>query len=143
MVEAAELKQQMGDLEKSALQAQMNPHFIFNCLNSIQNFILQNEKQKAVDYLARFARLVRHNLNASVQGLVSLEDEVSLLENYLALEQERFEGKFDYEIEVDPQLDKAFIEFPPMLIQPYVENCLLYTSPSPRDATLSRMPSSA
>lgn len=118
--------QEITKLEKSALQAQMNPHFIFNCLNSIQNFILKNDKKKAVEYLSRFATLVRHNLNASVKGLISLEEEITLLENYLALERERFEQRFDYKINITPNLKQAFIEFPPMLIQPYVENAVIH-----------------
>ena len=121
-----DLKNQMTDLEKSALQAQMNPHFIFNSLNSIQNFILKNDTKKAVEYLSRFARLVRHNLDASVQGNITLEEEISILDNYLALERERFEQRFEYKIEVDPEIEKSFIEFPPMLIQPYVENAVVH-----------------
>ncbi|MFK7771534.1 MAG: sensor histidine kinase, partial [Saprospiraceae bacterium] len=117
---------QMTNLEKSALQAQMNPHFIFNCLNSIQNFILKNDTKKAVEYLSRFARLVRHNLNASVKGEISLEEEVSILDNYLALERERFDQRFDYKINVNELLEDQFIEFPPMLIQPYVENAVVH-----------------
>ncbi|MCB0551445.1 MAG: histidine kinase, partial [Phaeodactylibacter sp.] len=105
---------------------QMNPHFIFNCLNSIQNFILQNDRKRAVEYLSRFAQLVRHNLNASVQGKVSLDEELRLLDNYLALEQERFEHRFEYSLEVGEGLDKELIAFPPMLIQPYVENAVIH-----------------
>ena len=122
----AEIRQQVAELERSALQAQMNPHFIFNCLNSIQNFILNNDKQKAVEFLARFARLVRHNLNASVQGKVSLEEEVQLLDNYLALERERFNHSIDYEIEVEEGLADEEVHFPPLLIQPYVENAVIH-----------------
>jgi hypothetical protein len=121
-----ELHEQVGELEKAALQAQMNPHFIFNCLNSIQNFILQNEKKKAVEYLARFARLVRHNLNASVNGQVSLEEEVQILENYLSLERERFHQSFAFSIQLDEQLEGENIFFPPLLIQPYVENAVIH-----------------
>lgn len=121
-----QIQQQMTALERSALQAQMNPHFIFNCLGSIQNFILQNERKQAVEYLSRFAQLVRHNLNASVQGSVSLEEELSLLDNYLALEQERFEHRFDYSLTVAEEIDKNFISLPPMLIQPYVENAIIH-----------------
>ena len=120
------LQQQMAALEKSALQAQMNPHFTFNCLNSIQNFILQNDKKKAVEYLSRFARLVRHSLDASVQGQVTLEEEIALLDNYLALERERFNHRFDYEIEVAESLKGRYLHFPPMLIQPYVENAVIH-----------------
>ncbi|MCO6492252.1 MAG: histidine kinase [Phaeodactylibacter sp.] len=122
----AAIRQQIAGLERSALQAQMNPHFIFNCLNSIQNFILTNEKKKAVEFLARFARLVRHNLNASVQGRVTLAEEVQILENYLALERERFNQKIDYRITVEEGLEEEDITFPPLLIQPYVENAVIH-----------------
>ena len=120
------IQQQITDLERSALQAQMNPHFIFNCLNSIQNFILQNDRKLAVEYLARFAQLVRHNLNASVEGSVSLEEEISLLDNYLALERQRLDQGFDYAFEIDPELDNQVICIPPLLIQPYVENAIIH-----------------
>ena len=122
----AAIQQQVTELERAALQAQMNPHFIFNCLNSIQNFILQNDRKRAVEYLSRFAQLVRHNLNASVQGKVSLAEELRLLDNYLALEQERFEHRFEYSLEVEEGLDQEAIAFPPMLIQPYVENAVIH-----------------
>ena len=79
-----------------------------------------------MEYLSRFAQLVRHNLNASVEGKVSLEEEVSLLDNYLALERERFEHRFDYELEVEKSLNQQFIDFPPLLIQPYVENAIIH-----------------
>jgi ligand-binding sensor domain-containing protein len=117
---------QMTDLEKSALQAQMNPHFIFNCLSAIQNFILQNEKNKAIEYLGNFANLVRGVLNASVSGKVSLEDELKLLENYLSLEQLRFNKRFTYKIDIGASVNTYEIEIPPLLIQPYVENAILH-----------------
>lgn len=122
----AEVRRQLYDLEKSALQAQMNPHFIFNCLNSIQNFILQNDRKKAVEYLSRFAKLVRHNLDVSRNGKVSLEQEVQMLEHYLSLERERFNHSFDYDIYVDPVLKDDYVEFPSMLVQPFVENAILH-----------------
>lgn len=121
-----ELLRQMNDLERSALQAQMNPHFIFNCLSAIQNFILQNEKEQAMNYLGDFAQLVRGVLNASVMGKVSLQDEVQLLENYLSLEQLRFEKRFDYQIRLAEGLGNLKIAIPPLLIQPYVENAVLH-----------------
>ena len=120
------MERQLTDLEKSALQAQMNPHFIFNALNSIQNFILKNDQQKAVEFLSRFAKLVRNNLNASVDGEILLEDEVNNLDNYLALEQERFNHRFTYEILLDKSIQDELIEFPPMLVQPYVENAVIH-----------------
>jgi LytS/YehU family sensor histidine kinase len=113
-------------LEQSALHAQMNPHFIFNCLNSIQNFILQNEQQQATQYLSNFARLVRDTLNASMNGWVTLEEEIRMLNNYLALEKLRFKEGFDYLVETEEGLDVFDLRLPPLLIQPMVENAILH-----------------
>ncbi len=124
--EAHQIQLRIADLERSALQAQMNPHFIFNCLNSIQNFILQNEKQSAILYLSSFATLVRSTLNASVAGKISLAEEVKLLDNYLSLEKLRFKDRFHYMIEVAPGVDAFEVKFPPLLVQPYVENAVLH-----------------
>lgn len=121
-----EMQRQVVELERSALQAQMNPHFIFNCLNAIQNFILQNEKDQAIEYLARFARLVRGVLNASVAGHVTVQEELQMLENYLSLEQLRFNSRFEYEVRAAEGLDVFNIEIPPLLVQPYVENAVLH-----------------
>ncbi|MEZ4943785.1 MAG: histidine kinase [Saprospiraceae bacterium] len=120
------LKEEMLRLERSALQAQMNPHFIFNCLNSIQHFILENDADSAVLYLARFAKLVRSNLQVSVSGSVSLEEEVQMLDHYLALECLRFKQLFDYSIEVDERLDRVRTQLPPLIVQPFVENAVLH-----------------
>lgn len=120
------LKAEMLRLERSALQAQMNPHFIFNCLNSIQNFILKNDTDAAVMYLARFAKLVRSSLNASVDGTVLLHEEISMLNHYLALEQLRFREAFEYHIEADPMIDQTNTLIPPLIVQPFVENAVLH-----------------
>ena len=117
---------QINTLERSALQAQMNPHFIFNCLSSIQHFILQNDKENANQYLTTFASLVRDTLNASVDSVVSLEDEIRMLESYLALERLRFSYSFDYHINVSPDIDQYDTVLPPLLIQPFVENAILH-----------------
>lgn len=121
---AHQIEMQIQDLERSALQAQMNPHFIFNCLNSIQNFILQNEKQSAILYLGRFASLIRNILNASVTGKIPLNEEISLLNNYLELEKLRFKNRFDFKVEAENGLDTYDLEIPPLLIQPLVENAI-------------------
>ncbi len=120
------IKEEMHRLEGAALQAQMNPHFIFNCLNSIQNFILNNNSDAAVLYLAKFAKLVRSTLNASVSGEVRLEEEVQMLDNYLALEKLRFKEIFEYNIEVDESLDRAGTLLLPLIVQPFVENAVLH-----------------
>ncbi|MBK8562469.1 MAG: histidine kinase [Saprospiraceae bacterium] len=121
-----ELQRQMIELERSALQAQMNPHFIFNCLGAIQNFILQNESEQAIEYLGSFAQLVRGVLNASVTGKVTLKEELSLLEGYLLLEQLRFNHRFEYEVKVAEGMSDTEITIPPLLIQPYIENAVLH-----------------
>lgn len=120
-----DIAEELRSLEKSALQAQMNPHFVFNCLNAIQNFIQENDKEKAMDYLSCFAKLIRLNLNASVEKKISLIDEMLILENYLKLEKLRFEDSFDYKITINESIDQL-IEIPPMLIQPIVENAIVH-----------------
>ncbi|NJO90167.1 MAG: histidine kinase [Chloroflexia bacterium] len=107
-----------------ALRAQMNPHFIFNSLNSINNFILKNESEQASEFLTKFSRLVRQVLQNSRNKLVSLEDEFSALKLYIELEQVRFDNKFQYEIICDNYLDTNLVLIPPLLIQPYVENAI-------------------
>jgi len=126
IVHESRLKEEMLRLERSALQAQMNPHFIFNCLNSIQNFILKNDSDAAVQFLARFAKLVRSSLNASVEGSVRLEDEINMLNHYLTLEQLRFKQAFEYHIVVDAMLDRENTQLPPLIVQPFVENAVLH-----------------
>lgn len=123
---SAMVEREMNQLKLSALRAQMNPHFIFNCLNSIQNFISQNDRRNAIGYLAKFARLVRGVLNASMEEEISLKEEVEILENYLDLEKLRFKEKFDYRLNVDEQLDLFEAALPPLLTQPFVENAILH-----------------
>ncbi|MEO0626139.1 MAG: histidine kinase, partial [Bacteroidota bacterium] len=123
---ALALQNQMQELERSALSAQMNPHFIFNCLNSINNFILDNDATQASLYLSRFAKLIRKTLNVSVAGTHTLEDEINMLESYLELEKLRFKHQIEYRIQVDPSLDTLDTKLPPLLIQPFVENALVH-----------------
>jgi signal transduction histidine kinase len=122
------LEQQIEDLRQQAYQAQMNPHFIFNCLTAIQSFILQDDHNKlmASDYLSKFARLIRQALNASRSKSITLEEDRKMLENYIELERFRFAQRFDYTLTMDPKLDPYHIKIPPMLIQPYVENAIIH-----------------
>jgi len=124
--EKYEIEQEINQLERSALQAQMNPHFIFNCLNSIQSYIMSNDKEQAMEYLARFARLVRQNLRASSESQVALDVEISMLENYMELERMRFHNSFDYKINLDENIAAQEMIIPPLIIQPYVENAILH-----------------
>jgi LytS/YehU family sensor histidine kinase len=122
--EKEKVSQRMLELEQMALRAQMNPHFIFNCLNSIQQYIFDQDVFAANKYIAGFARLIRATLQNSSKAFIPLADEIDFLSGYLSLEKIRFKEKMDYFIEVDPELDHAHCIIPPMLIQPYVENSM-------------------
>ena len=124
--EKVTIEREMHELKRSALQAQMNPHFIFNCLNSIQKFIMDNDKENAMEYLGKFARLIRQSLNASTAKTIPLDIEIRMLENYLALEKLRFKNKFDFKITLSNDLDPEEIKIPPLLIQPFAENAILH-----------------
>jgi ligand-binding sensor domain-containing protein len=114
----------LEQLELKALRSQMNPHFIFNMLNAVQKYILENDKEASYRYLTSFSKLIRGFLENSRQTTISLKDELNLLQAYIEMEALRFRNKFRYEIEVDPSLDTAAIFIPSMLIQPYVENAI-------------------
>ncbi len=120
----AELKQKGTELEMQALRAQMNPHFIFNSLNSINRFILQNNKAQASEYLTKFSKLVRMILQNSQASLITLESELESLELYLNLESLRFNYHFDYKISVVKEIDISVLKVPPLILQPYVENAI-------------------
>ena len=118
------LIRKMNETEHMALQAQMNPHFIFNCLNSIQHYIFDQDIFSANKYLTGFSKLIRATLHNSSRPFVPLEDEVRYLSTYLSLEKLRFKDKMDYSIEVAGDIDTSAVLIPPMLVQPYVENCM-------------------
>jgi tetratricopeptide (TPR) repeat protein len=120
----AEFQQQATELEMQALRAQMSPHFIFNSLNSINRFILQNNKAQASEYLTKFSKLVRLILQNSRAALIPLESELESLQLYLELEAIRFEHHFDYKIIVEDELDVSVLKVPPLIIQPYAENAI-------------------
>lgn len=120
----AELQQQKTDLEMQALRAQMNPHFIFNSLNSINCFILENNKSQASEYLIKFSRLVRLILQNSQASLIKLESELEALQLYLELETVRFNHQFEHKIVVSNELNAAILKVPPLIIQPYAENAI-------------------
>jgi ligand-binding sensor domain-containing protein len=119
-----ELTKQLASLEIKALRGQMNPHFLFNSLNSIKYYILQNEAEKASAYLNQFAKLIRRILNNTEQEFIYLEDEVETLRLYLEMESLRFGEKMRYSLVVDPNIDLLDVQVPSMLIQPYVENAI-------------------
>jgi LytS/YehU family sensor histidine kinase len=122
----ADYEIRLNDLENSALRAQMNPHFIFNCLNTINAFVSRNEKTLANQYISRFSKLIRMILDHSRQRTITLEEELEALELYLQIEQVRFEGRFDFEIAVDKDIDTENTAIPGLLIQPFAENAILH-----------------
>ena len=107
-----------------ALKAQMNPHFIFNCMNSINSYILENDKKMASDYLTKFSTLIRLILENSDKQNINLADELAMLETYMQLEQNRLDNKFDYHITVDPFIKTIAFEIPSLILQPFVENAI-------------------
>jgi hypothetical protein len=119
-----DLERRATELEMQALRAQMNPHFIFNCLSSINRFILKNEPDKASDYLTRFSRLIRLVLINSQKPLIVLEDEIEMLRLYLEMEQLRFKNTFDYSIIFNNDIEPSNILLPPLLLQPFCENAI-------------------
>lgn len=130
-------KVEISKVELKALRAQMNPHFVFNSLNSIQHYILNNNSGEAARYLNKFAKLIRVILNNSEKAMVTINEDVESLRLYLELEQMRFDGKFDYTIHVDTSVDGDYDEIPPMLMQPYIENAILHgLNPKPEKGHL-------
>jgi ligand-binding sensor domain-containing protein len=123
-IQFAEIKQKASELEMQALRAQMNPHFIFNSLNSINRFILQNNRVQASEYLTKFSKLVRMILQNSQSSLITLESELESLGLYLEMEALRFDYHFDYKVSLPKDIDIEVLKVPPLILQPYVENAI-------------------
>ncbi len=114
----------VSQIHLSALRAQMNPHFLFNCLNSIKYVIVKNDTKTAAAYLTKFSNLIRMILTNSKEPIISLSTELEALKLYIEMEQFRFEHKFQYKIEIDDALSPEETWIPPMLLQPFVENAI-------------------
>jgi ligand-binding sensor domain-containing protein len=114
----------IAEMELRALRSQMNPHFIFNSLNSIQKYIWDSKQEDAAEYLTKFSRLIRMILDNSMHKSITLEQEMNALSLYLELEHRRCNAKFDYNINVDNSIDASSVLFPPLILQPYVENAI-------------------
>jgi putative methionine-R-sulfoxide reductase with GAF domain/streptogramin lyase len=123
-MEVLKLNKDLATSQLTTLRAQMNPHFIFNALNSIQQYVLQGNVVEANKYLSKFSKLQREVLNHSDQDFIPLEKEIAVLALYLELEQLRFDGNFTYEIKTDSAIDDDEIKIPPMIVQPFVENSI-------------------
>ena len=122
----ARLREKALELEQRLLRSQMNPHFIFNSMNAIQSYISDNNSYQAEIYLSKLAQLMRNILHHSRTHLIALDEEISALELYLELEKGRFQGLFEFTIDVDPGLDREETQIPPLMLQPYVENSILH-----------------
>ncbi len=123
-LELLQAQNRLAEEKLTALRSQMNPHFIFNCLNSIQQFILTGEVDNANKYLSQFSKLIRLVLQYSENNFISLEEEINMLQLYLSLEKTRFGNSFEYKIFVDEELDTDEIKIPNLMIQPFVENAI-------------------
>ncbi len=119
------LQKEVAEYEQKALHLQMNPHFVFNCLGSISSFIVQNGTDSAIKYLTKFSKLMRLTLEYSKNSLIPIDKEIEGLQNYLELEQLRFNQKFDFSITSNPDIEDD-MALPPLLIQPFVENAILH-----------------
>lgn len=123
-IKVSELNAKIAEAKMFALRAQMNPHFIFNCINTAQNFVMHDQREQAHEYLTNFAKLLRLVMENSSKTFVELEDEISQLELYVQLEAIRFQNKFTYTIEIDEALKNGVFEIPGMCMQPLVENAI-------------------
>jgi anti-sigma regulatory factor (Ser/Thr protein kinase) len=122
--EKAKHEKELLEMEARALRAQMNPHFIFNCLNSIKSLIQQHEEKKSVSYLTTFSKLIRTLFNNADKKEISLHDEIETCKLYLQLEAMRFDAKFSYAVNVDENTDLKSIQVPALIIQPFIENAI-------------------
>ncbi len=132
----AEFNVQVSKTEMKALLSQMNPHFIFNSLQSINKYIVENDKENASEYLYKFSQLMRLILENSRQQEVPLKEDLSALELYMQLELLRFGNRFRYLINVDPQIDQEDTLIPPMLLQPFVENSIIHGLAAKQDGLI-------
>jgi LytS/YehU family sensor histidine kinase len=123
-VQEAEFSTKVANTELKALRAQMNPHFIFNSLNSINDYISKNDVDSASRYLTKFAKIMRQTLENSNQSEVSLEDDLKVLDLYMQVESMRLKNKFTYSIKVDDEIDRDNTMVPPLILQPFIENSI-------------------
>ena len=120
----SKFQNELAQVKLEALRSQMNPHFLFNCLNSIDNFILNNNPAQASEYLSKFSKLIRNTLEFSKRNLISLKEEIEMAEVYIKMEQMRFENKFDYHIHIEEDININELKIPPLILQPYIENSI-------------------
>ena len=123
------IKNRIEEVKMEALLAQMNPHFIFNAMNSIQKYILENDSDNAVLFLGEFSKLIRKNLDHCTRPYISINEEIEYLNTYIYLENKRFDNNVLVELKVDEAIDSYFMEIPSMIIQPFIENVFVHAFP--------------
>lgn len=122
----SEIQKRLAETKMEALQSQMNPHFIFNAMNSIQNYIIDNNTDDALMYMGEFSKLIRQTLNNSSKTKICLLEEIQYLQSYVLLENMRFKKKINFELSIEDDIDMFETEIPPMLIQPFLENAFIH-----------------
>ena len=120
----SDFNKKVAEIEMQALRAQMNPHFLFNSLNSIKYYALSKDKDATAEYLTKFSLLVRTILNNSKSHTISVKEEIEALRLYIEIEHLRLEGKFEYRIDIDSSIRIEQAQVPPMILQPFVENAI-------------------
>lgn len=128
------LTQELKNAEMKTLRSQMNPHFMFNTLNSINSYIIQNKSNEASKYLTMFSKLMRNILDNSKYAEITLEKEIQTLELYIQLEAVRLDHKFKYAINIDKSIDIQILKIPPLIMQPFVENAIWHGLHNKREA---------
>ena len=118
------MENKFAQLRLDALRSQMNPHFIFNALNSIKSYLIENNQEKAIYYLGRFSKLIRGILESSRKDLVTLEEEMNIIKMYVEIESDRFKNNIEYMVHIDKELSVDHILIPSLLLQPFVENAI-------------------
>jgi len=121
-----EIQKRLLETKMEALQSQINPHFTFNAMNSIQNYIVRNKMEDALEYLADFSRLIRQTLDNSIKTTIKLEEEIHYLQAYVNLENKRYKTPVAFTITISENIDTTQVAIPPMLIQPFIENCFVH-----------------
>ena len=124
--ERLSLENEKLKLEQKTLQLKLNPHFIYNSVSNLQGLISQNKNEESISYLNKFARIMKSVLEYDQEDFIPLKEEISLLKDYLQLQQMRYNYNFDYKIDVEPEIDEDLLMIPPMLLQPLVENSILH-----------------
>jgi len=118
------MENRFAQLRLDALRSQMNPHFIFNALNSIKSYLIENNQEKAIYYLGRFSKLIRGILESSRRDLVTLEEEMRIIRMYVEIESDRFKNNIEYLVHIDKNISAGHIVIPSLLLQPFVENSI-------------------